>query len=215
MVGHGQRDVCIQHCIPPSALMQSSSVFQISCIHSFFVIVPSRFCAWTEDSHDPPGRGWPLALCNGGSISDHTGFYVKREQQILFTKARSGETADLPLIMLELRAVPTDYTGSWTIYLGKLHQGVFMHLQVTRFTFSVGSSKSSVDAEQTYLTSMSKLQDFVRVRAKLIIAMYTYMCIHIHECIYIYIYRIDVYTYVSDIYIYIYILEYTHVFDSY
>lgn len=72
-------------------------------------------------------QGWMLMLCNGGHTSSlknagntmqsnptpgqrmeevHGG--IKREQQIKFTRARQGERADEPLLMIELRAVPAN-----------------------------------------------------------------------------------------------------------
>jgi len=72
-------------------------------------------------------KGWMLMLCNGGHTSSiksrvNTSQFtpqvgqtiyevqggIKREQQIKFTKARQGEKADEPLLMIELRALPRD-----------------------------------------------------------------------------------------------------------
>ncbi|CAE8635564.1 unnamed protein product [Polarella glacialis] len=53
----------------------------------------------TELAHFMGNRGWKLMLCNGG------------KQQVKFTRARPGEPADLPLLMIEMRTVPTHLVG--------------------------------------------------------------------------------------------------------
>mmetsp|Transcript_75871 Transcript_75871/g.180267 ORF Transcript_75871/g.180267 Transcript_75871/m.180267 type:complete len:1130 (+) Transcript_75871:72-3461(+) len=72
-------------------------------------------------------QGWMLLLCNGGCITQmksrtnrfrarSTSFRVgkefqgqiKREQQLKFTKAPDKESANAPLLMVEIRAVPRD-----------------------------------------------------------------------------------------------------------
>jgi hypothetical protein len=58
-------------------------------------------------------QGWMLMLANGGNISNLEGWNIKREQQNKFTKARPGENAQAPLLMLELRTVPQGYDGSF------------------------------------------------------------------------------------------------------
>ena len=62
-------------------------------------------------------QGWMLMLCNGGNVSDFHGYNIKREQQNKFTKARPGENAQAPLLMLELRSVPTSQSGSYQGFL--------------------------------------------------------------------------------------------------
>eukprot|EP00929_Paragymnodinium_shiwhaense_P104730 TRINITY_DN69407_c0_g1_i1.p1 TRINITY_DN69407_c0_g1~~TRINITY_DN69407_c0_g1_i1.p1 ORF type:complete len:1073 (+),score=153.34 TRINITY_DN69407_c0_g1_i1:162-3380(+) len=70
-------------------------------------------------------QGWMLQLCNGGHTSSlksvvntvvhEPGFgsqmyemegYLKREQQIKFTKGRPGEDVEAPLLMIEMRMIP-------------------------------------------------------------------------------------------------------------
>ncbi|CAJ1357770.1 unnamed protein product [Effrenium voratum] len=64
-------------------------------------------------------QGWMLLLCNFGTmyVKAPKGMYAnpKREQQIKFTKARAGEKADLPLLMIQFRTIPLD---AWGKYVG-------------------------------------------------------------------------------------------------
>lgn len=64
-------------------------------------------------------QGWVLLLCNGGNICDHSGYNIKREQQIKFTKARENEwqKAQAPVMMVEIRAVPVDRYGNFEGYI--------------------------------------------------------------------------------------------------
>merc|ERR1719329_1895950 len=58
-------------------------------------------------------QGWMLMLCNGGNISDYNGYNIKREQQIKFTRKRPGENSTAPLLMIELRTLPTSFSGGF------------------------------------------------------------------------------------------------------
>lgn len=58
-------------------------------------------------------KGWMLMLCNGGNVSDYNGYNIKREQQVKFTRARQGENATAPLLMIELRTLPVSYNGQF------------------------------------------------------------------------------------------------------
>lgn len=58
-------------------------------------------------------QGWMMMLCNGGNVSDYQGYNIKREQQNKFTQARPGENCAAPLLMLELRSLPTDSDGNY------------------------------------------------------------------------------------------------------
>lgn len=77
-------------------------------------------------------RGWMLLLCNGGNISDYSGYNIKREQQVKFTRARKGEKSDHPLLMVELRTIPSSSDGSYNGYIeinGPNTNGVYEKLQ--------------------------------------------------------------------------------------
>eukprot|EP00434_Breviolum_minutum_P036229 symbB.v1.2.032095.t1/scaffold3754.1/size70833/6 len=55
-------------------------------------------------------HGWQLLLCNGGSMSPnphHDPNRILREQQVKFTRA-PPEKASAPLLLIELRTLPTD-----------------------------------------------------------------------------------------------------------
>jgi len=56
-------------------------------------------------------QGWMLLLANGGNVSaDHEGFHIRREQQVKFTRARPTDDPSHPLLMIELRTIPTNHT---------------------------------------------------------------------------------------------------------
>eukprot|EP00440_Ansanella_granifera_P069279 gb/GFBE01075162.1/.p1 GENE.gb/GFBE01075162.1/~~gb/GFBE01075162.1/.p1 ORF type:complete len:921 (+),score=206.60 gb/GFBE01075162.1/:1-2763(+) len=76
-------------------------------------------------------QGWMLLLCNGGNISDVRGYNIKREQQVKFTRARQGENSQAPLLMIELRTVPTGADGNYGGYIevnGQNTNGVYQKL---------------------------------------------------------------------------------------
>lgn len=77
-------------------------------------------------------RGWMLLLCNGGNVSDYTGYNIKREQQVKFTRGRKGEKTDAPLLMIELRTIPTSSEGYFNGYIeinGPNTNGIYERLQ--------------------------------------------------------------------------------------
>eukprot|EP00929_Paragymnodinium_shiwhaense_P037862 TRINITY_DN2008_c0_g1_i2.p1 TRINITY_DN2008_c0_g1~~TRINITY_DN2008_c0_g1_i2.p1 ORF type:complete len:961 (+),score=141.05 TRINITY_DN2008_c0_g1_i2:71-2953(+) len=59
-------------------------------------------------------NGWMLMLCNGGNVSGRHPNDYKREQQIKITRGRPGEATNLPILMVELRTIPTSSSGRFT-----------------------------------------------------------------------------------------------------
>lgn len=97
-------------------------------------------------------QGWMLMLCNGGNISDYRGYNIKREQQNKFTKARPGENAAAPLLMMEMRTVPTSQSGTFQGLLevnGQNTNNVYGHLtqfmQQTMMASPIGSNTGYCD----------------------------------------------------------------------
>eukprot|EP00971_Amphidinium_carterae_P306707 6095296-Amphidinium_carterae.1 len=58
-------------------------------------------------------HGWSLLLCKGGSVTPNAKLPndIIREQQVKFTRAKSAEQAQAPLLMIELRTHPKPSGG--------------------------------------------------------------------------------------------------------
>jgi len=98
-------------------------------------------------------QGWMMMLCNGGNVSDYRGYDVKREQQNKFTKARVGENATAPLLMLELRTVPQSAGGQYCGLLevnGQNTNGIYeklaTYMQQTMMAQQAGGQAGYCDA---------------------------------------------------------------------
>jgi len=77
-------------------------------------------------------HGWTLLLCNGGSVVPYVN-HILREQQIKFSRARTPETAQAPLLMVDFRTDPTsDSPPQWTGHVeinGADTNGIYEKLQ--------------------------------------------------------------------------------------
>eukprot|EP00439_Symbiodinium_sp_Y106_P059610 s2345_g8.t1 len=90
--------------------------------------------------------GWMLLLCNGGNIhSGNKNSGIMREQQVKFTKARPSDNPAAPLLMIELRTIPTTMHGQYQGFIeingqntNGVYQQVIQYMQQTMLCTPLG-----------------------------------------------------------------------------
>lgn len=90
--------------------------------------------------------GWMLLLCNGGNIhAGNNNSGIMREQQVKFTKARPSDNPAAPLLMIELRTIPTSMHGHYSGFIeingqntNGVYQQVIQYMQQTMLCTPLG-----------------------------------------------------------------------------